>query len=246
MNRAFVKTKNAKLFDSKVASAQQRGAREGGLVVVTGRPGDGKTRTMETWTSIVGGIMLTAQVDWTPRRMMVEMAEKLGIDTKAGFEGRMQSMIVKGNISIVVDEAGFCLDNKAACLEKLRGITDKTTTLLILVFMARDVHRLTQSNVEQLGSRVNARCDFAKNSAEDIAGACLQLSEVPISAELAEHIHQKTDGSMRLAVNAIARIEAVARMRPTEQHSTPMKVADIKGLELFHVLGHAPRKGTAT
>ena len=245
MKREFVPTKNTKLFASKIASAQQRGAREGGLVVVTGRPGDGKTRTMQNFAASSSAVMITAQVDWTPRKMITELAEKLCIDLKRGFEGRLQAEIVKSDISIIVDEAGFCLDNKAACLERLRGFTDATSTLLVLVFMERDIHRLADANIEQLASRVNARCSFAKNTFEDIALSCAQLSEVPISPALAQHIYATTDGSMRLAVNAIARIEAVAKMRPDAQQAAPMTLADLKGLELVHVLGQSSRKGVS-
>lgn len=242
MKREFVKTSNAKLFDLKVEAAQQRGARESGLVIVTGRPGDGKTRTMEAWAATVGAVMVTAQVDWTPHRMMVELAEKLGVTPVKGFDRLIGKMIAKDKISIIVDEAGFCLDRKAACLEKLRGITDSTSTLLVLVFMERDIHRLESPQVLQLHSRVTNKCAFKKNSLEDIAAACLQLSEVPFAPDLAEHVFRQTDGSMRMAVNAIARIEIVAKGRAEALRHTPVQIADIKGVELFHVLGQASRK----
>jgi len=103
MKREFVKTSNAALFDAKIKEAQLRGARESGLVALTGRPGEGKTRTLQAWAAEVGAVMVTAQVDWTPRKMIIEIAEKLGIEITRGFERRMEEMIVKGNISIIVD-----------------------------------------------------------------------------------------------------------------------------------------------
>lgn len=243
MKREFVKTSNAALFDIKVREAQMRGARESGLVAVTGRPGEGKTRTLQAWAAEVGAVMVTAQVDWTPRKMIVEIAEKLGLEIKHGFERAMEEMIVKGSISIIVDEAGFTLANKAACLEKLRGITDKSSTLLVLVFMPRDISSLFATNLEQFNSRINARCDFKKSTLEDVALVCSQLSEVSINPVLVKHIYDKTDARMRLVVNAITRIEISAKSRPEATRNSEMTLADLKGVELFHVLGQTSRKG---
>ncbi|MDD2883282.1 MAG: ATP-binding protein [Rhodoferax sp.] len=243
MKREFVKTSNAVLFEAKIREAQQRGARESGLVALTGRPGEGKTRTLQAWAAEVGAVMVTAQVDWTPRKMIVEIAEKLGIEITRGFERRMEEMIVKGNISIIVDEAGFTLQNKAACLEKLRGITDKSSTLLVLVFMTHDISRLFAANLKQLKDRINNECNFKKSTLEDVALVCAQLSEVPIAPDLVKHIHDKTDACMRLVINAITRIEIAARVRPEATRNNPMTLADLKGVELFHVLGQAARKG---
>lgn len=243
MKREFVKTSNARLFDGHIRLAQQRGAREGGLVALTGRPGEGKTRTLQAWAAEVGAVMVTAQVDWTPRKMIIEIAEKLGIEITRGYERRMEEMIVKGSVSIIVDEAGFTLDNRAACLEKLRGITDKSSTLLVLVFMTHDISRLFAANLKQLKDRISTECNFSKSTLDDVVMVCTQLSEVPMEPALMEHIYKKTDACMRLVVNAITRIEIAAKARSQDQCNSPMKLADIKGLELFHVLGNATRKG---
>lgn len=242
MKREFVRTSNAVLFESKIREAQLRGARESGLVAVTGRPGEGKTRTLQAWAVAVGGIMVTAQVDWTPRKMIIEIAEKLGLEITRGFERRMEEMIAKNNISIIVDEAGFTLQNRAACLEKLRGITDKSSTLLVLVFMPHDVSRLFAANLKQLKDRINNECNFQKSTIEDVALVCNQLSEVPIAPELIKHIYDKTDACMRLVVNAITRIELAAKARVESEQNKPMTLAHVRGVELFHVLGQSVRR----
>ena len=89
MKREFVKTENAKRFRAHVALQENRGSQESGWIVVHGRPGEGKTRTLHNWASENGALMLTAQVDWTVRRMMVELADKLGIEPSTGFERRI-------------------------------------------------------------------------------------------------------------------------------------------------------------
>lgn len=243
MKREFVKTSNAKLFRSHIMAAEQRGSQEAGLVALMGRPGEGKTRTLQNWSAEVGAAMLTAQVDWTPRRMLIELADKLQVEPVRGFERRMEEMIAAKGIAIVVDEAGFALDNGAACLEKLRGITDKSSTLLVLVFMPRDIARLENPRVAQLASRISTRCEFQKSTLEDVALACSQLAEVPVGPDLVAHIYERTDASMRLVLNAIARIEGAARMRPEDQRTAPMTMASIKGMDLFKGLVRIVRKG---
>lgn len=245
MKREFVKTANAKLFRNHILAAQNRGARESGLVAVTGRPGEGKTHTLHNWMMEFGAVMLTAQVDWTPRRMLMDLAEKLKIDATRGYERRMEAFIAEKDITIIVDEAGFTLANNAACLERLRGITDKSSTLLVLVFMPHDISRLDAPRLKQLRDRINTQCEFQASTLEDVALACAQLGEVPIAPDLVSHILKQTDGCMRLVMNTIARIEGAARMRPPESRAVPMGMNDIKGADLFKGLVRPGRKGAA-
>lgn len=245
MKRAFVKTANSKMFRSSIAEAQARGARESSLVAVTGRPGEGKSHTLNNWASEFGAAILTAQVDWTPRRMLLDLAEKLLITPTSGFERRMEAVIAAKDISIIVDEAGFTLANNAICLERLRSITDKSSTLLVLVFMPHDITRLDVPRLKQLRDRISTTCEFKKSTLDDVAMACAQLTDVLIAPDLAANIHTHTDGCMRLVLNAIARVEGEARLRPADQSNTPMSLADIKGLDLFKGLGRAGRKGAA-
>lgn len=245
MKREFVKTANAKLFRNHILAAQNRGARESGLVAVTGRPGEGKTHTLHNWASEFGGVVLTAQVDWTPRRMLVDLAEKLHIEPTSGFERRMEAFIASKDIAIIVDEAGFTLAHNAICLERLRGITDKSSTLLVLVFMPHDINRLDAPRYKQLRSRISTQCDFQASTLDDISLACAQLSDVPIAPDLIAHILKQTDGCMRLVMNTIARVEGAASMRPASLSATPMGMDDIKGADLFKGLGRSGRKGVA-
>lgn len=243
MKREFVKTSNSKLFRSHIAQAMARGARESSLVAVTGRPGEGKTITLQNWSSENGGVMLTAQVDWTPRRMLVDLAEKLHIDPTSGFERRMEAFIAAKDISVIVDEAGFTLTNNAICLERLRGITDKSSTLLVLVFMPHDINRLDVPRLKQLRDRISTTCDFKKSTLEDVVQACNQLADVPIAPDLAAFILAQTEGCMRLVMNTISRVEGFARLREGELRNAPVNLNDIKGLDLFKGLGRAGRKG---
>lgn len=237
MKYEFVKTANSKLFRASIASAEARGAKEASLMTVTGRPGEGKSHTLLNWAHEGGHVMLTAQVDWTPRRLMVSLAEKLGLGASAGQDGEVGATISRLRSKIIVDEAGFCLRDKAACLDKLRGITDASKTLLILVFMPDDANRLKESRFKQLNDRISERCEFQKSTRDDVARVCAQLSEVPIAPCLVEHLCKRSDTCMRLILNAISRIEGEATLRAPELAGQPVTLAEIAALNLFKGLG---------
>ena len=126
MKREFVKTDNARRFATAIQLREARGAAESGLVVVHGRAGEGKTRTLHNWASTRDAVMLTAYPGWTPHRMMCELDERMSVVTRGNWQATIAEQIAEGEKPLVVDEAGFALADGAACLERLRTITDKS------------------------------------------------------------------------------------------------------------------------
>lgn len=242
MKRQFVKNTNARNFQTYVAKMEKRGPQEAGLLLVTGRPGDGKTTTLYNYAGSVNAVMLTAAVDSTPRRLMIELADKLGIEVTRGYEREIEAVIARNGTTLILDEAGFALSNNAACVEKLRSITDKTLTLLVMVVMKHDMSKLNQPRLKQLADRIGDICEFKRASLEDVQMACIQLGEVPMAPELVAHIHRSTDGSMRQVLNAICRVEETALRRPEAQRGDIMTLADVKGVTLCNDFGLAMRK----
>lgn len=226
MKREFVKTENARRFRAGIAMLEARGALEAGWMLVIGRPGEGKTTTLFNWGAEAGAVMLTAQEGWTPTRMLAELAEKLGIEPVRGFEKKIEETIAGEEIPIVLDEAAFALHNSAACLERLRGITDKSCTLLVMAAMEQDRPKFARRM--QIASRISYVCDFNKSTLEDVAAACGQLAEIDIAEDLVARIHRETDARMRLVMTAINRVEAVARRNGKSR----LELADVKGLAL--------------
>lgn len=237
MKREFVRTENAKRFRAGIAMLEARGALEAGWMLVIGRPGEGKTTTLHNWAAEVGAVMMTAQEGWTPNRMLTELAEKLGIEPVRGFERKIEETIAGEEIPVVLDEAAFALHNSAACLERLRGITDKSCTLLVMAAMEQD--RPKFSRRQQIASRISYTCDFHKSTLDDVAAACRQLGEVEIADDLVERIHRETDARMRLVMTAINRVEAVARRNGKAR----VEAADVNGLALCEDFNRALVRG---
>lgn len=238
MKREFVKTDNAKRFAAAMALKASRGAQESGLVVVHGRAGEGKTRTLHNWAAGVNAVMLTAYPGWTVRRMMVELAEKLHIVTKGQWEATLVEQIGAEEIDLVVDEAGFALADSAACLERLRSITDKSGTLLVMALMERDMGRLKQH--DQITSRATL-CPFATSSEDDVAAACAQLSDIQIAPDLVHRIWRDADARMRLVIEAIHTVETVAKGLGKQQ----LTAADVAKYALCQDFNRSLRGATA-
>lgn len=238
MKREFVRTENAKRFRAAIAMLEARGAQEAGWLLVTGRPGEGKTTTIHNWASEVGAVMLTAQADWTVTRMREELAAKLGIEVSRGYQAKIGEAIALDEVPIIVDEAQFALHDAAACLEVLRGITDKSKTPLVAITMESEVPKFNKRT--QIGSRFFHQCDFRASSEADVIAACAQLAEVEIADDLALRIHADTSARMRLVMNAIARVEQVAR-RLDKAHINADDVKTLPLVEEFQRLGARKR-----
>ena len=242
MKRQFVKNTNARNFEVYISKMNRRGPQESGLLLVTGRPGDGKTHTLHNYAGRVNAVMLTAGVGSTPRRLMVELAEKLGIEASGNYHREIEAVIARNGTTIILDEAGFALADKAACIERLREITDKTLTLLVMVVMKHDMIKLSQPKLQQLADRISDICEFQRATLEDVQMACAQLGEVAMTPELVAHVHKQTDGSMRQVLNAICRVEETAQRRPEAQRHEAMTLADVKGVTLCNDFNLAMRK----
>lgn len=242
MKRQFVRNENAKNFDGFILRMGKRGPQEAGLLLVTGEPGAGKTTTLYNYAGRVNAVMLTAAVDSTPRRLMTELAEKLGIEAARNYEREIEAVIARNGTTIILDEAGFALANNAACVEKLRSITDKTMTLLVMVVMKHDMNKLNQPRLKQLADRINDICEFKQASLEDVQLACGQLGEAPMAPELVAHIHHISGGSMRQVLSAICRVDEKAENRPEAERNKPVTIADMKGTVLCPNYGQAVRR----
>lgn len=241
MKQEFVRTENAVRFRAEIAMLEKRGALEAGWLLVTGRPGEGKTKTLHNWAAEVGAVMLTAQANWTVTRMMEELAAKLGIEPVRGYQAKVAETIGAENMPIVLDEAQFALHDAAACLEVLRGITDKSGTILVAVTMDHEVPRFNRR--EQIGSRFFRKCQFHESTLGDVGAACQQLAEgVRIGDDLVERIHRETGGRMRLVLNAISRVEQIAHHLKAES-LTAEAVASIALCEDFQRAGVRRRAG---
>lgn len=226
MKTHFVKTKNLDRLLAGVLLLDQRGARESAGMVINGRPGDGKTTNLQHWGAQVGAVFITCTQGMSPGRLVEAIALKLGLPPTRYLDDAIGERLTLDQAPVLLDEAQFALADGAACLERLRGITDKSGTPFVLVMMERDLWRLGQH--EQLSSRMACRVTFEPADLADISEVCHELSEIAIHPDLVRRIQAETGGRMRSVLNAISRIEIAARRKGLAQAN----VADLHGIAL--------------
>jgi DNA transposition AAA+ family ATPase len=234
MRAIFAKTTNANNFLAGVTVVTNRGAKEACMLLVTGEPGLGKSRTVQWWAAQEGAILLRAQTSWTPHWMLAELVtllkqvpkrltEDLHRQVIDGFAERLAHGHPYGGI--VIDEAEHVLRNHRM-VETVRDLSDHLKIPLILVGMG-DIKRMVAA-YPQVSSRISRVVEFAPASLEDVRAYCDQLSEAPIADDLVAEIHRGSGGRGRLIMNAIAVAERIGR-----RGHHPVTVKDVEHLELF-------------
>ena len=212
MKHRFVQTDNARRYRDSISLLAERGAMEAGWLLVTARPGEGKSTVVTHWVAETGAVYLRAKTEWTPHYMMLELAQALDVDTRGKAKdlfGRVLAKVAAEQVPIVIDEVEHALRDSAACLEQLRDISDLSEILVVLIGMEQAKARIARHM--QMASRIGYVCEFQPASVTDVRRACDELAEIAISDGVVAAIHAQAGGRMRLAMNAIARVEAVGR-----------------------------------
>ena len=213
MQRQFIKTENYARFTSAITAVEQRGAKEAGMLLVHGQPGYGKSAIIENWAINNSAIFLRANVDWTPKYFLIELAKIMKKPTQGTAEqlfARLLAEISATEIPIVIDEAENTLNNGAAVLEKVRDFSDRAESIVVLVGMADIKRRIARH--QQISSRIAQVVEFLPATQNDVAAACKQMAEVDIAVDLVAEIYRQTGGRMRLVLNAISEVERSAKL----------------------------------
>lgn len=224
MKKAFVQNSNYVRFVEAVKAVEQRGAREASFLLVAGRPGLGKSESVDRFSMDTDAIYLRAKETWTKRGLLAEMADTLRL-SNSGRNQEVQARII-GHIAarqtpIVIDEADFTVRSTASILECVRDISDLTEVLVVLVGMeTKGGHIELESRIArypQISSRVAQVVRFQPLTEQDVKLTALQLAEVRIGDDVVAELHRQSEGSMRLVMNGLATIERLARANGLDQ-----------------------------
>lgn len=229
MKDLFVKTSNYVALEAGINKALSRGAMERTNLLVHGRPGTGKTESIDYWTIQNDAIHLRANQGWTPRQFLKALADAAKIDfdgsQQAVFE-RLLTFMVRTSKYLVIDEVNHCLDNSAAVMEKIRDFSDKTETLVIFVGDDRVIPKIGRHH--QIASRFADVVEFKPATLADVRKLCDELSEAPIANDLASFMHQASRGEVRSVIDAIAVAERIGK-----KTGRPVTMADCEGQVLM-------------
>lgn len=239
MRKQFVKTENYTRFTAGIQAVEQRGAAEAGMMLVHGAPGFGKSHIVGHWAAETGAVFLRANVDWTPKYFLTELAKELRVDPRGTAQqlfGRLLEHVVEMQLPIVIDEAEFTLHQSAAVLEKVRDLSDRAEVTVVLIGMERIQQNIARH--KQINSRIAQVVEFKPASQADVAHACQQLAEVGLTPALTAEVHRLSGGRMREVLNILAAIERIAAVN---QLAT-VDVADLDGAALsYDWQARAPR-----
>lgn len=168
LNLGFVKTTQAKA----VMASCKKCHVSGGLMVVVGDAGLGKTMALKQYAQDNAQVvMIEVDPTFTPKVLLIELCEALGIEPSRNTHDNMKNIVVKLTGSkklIIIDEAEL-LSYKA--LEILRRIQDKANIALLLAGMKRLRENLrgSRGELKQIFSRVDFHHELKPLSQDDMA-----------------------------------------------------------------------------
>lgn len=233
MRKMFVHTDNYARFSEAVEGVEQRGAMEAGMLLVHGAVGRGKSFVVEHWAHENGAVFLRANIDWTPKYFLKELAKALVVETRGTAQQLFERVLEKiadpdQQCAIVIDEAEFTLHNGAAVLEKVRDISDRAENIVVLIGMERIRQNIARH--KQISRRIAQVVEFKAISAADVSQACAKLAEVTIRPALQVEIYRLAKGRMSEVLNIIANAERAAKLSGLET----VDVADMEGVALSY------------
>lgn len=242
MKHTFVETSNFRRFLAALSRLDDRGAQEACIVVVDGKPGLGKTATMNRWMTQTGSLYLRAQRGWDYSWFILEVLNELGVQDpprgrRARFElaislmgSRAESAAAAGRVfGLVVDECDL-VSGKPEVMEAIRGFSDLQSMPTVLVGMGKLRDNLRR--FPQIESRAPNKVEFLPATIEDAAALVRGLCEVPVADDLIALVWKLSKGFSREMVDAIKAVERFGfRIEPGAQGVT---VADMAGQPIMN------------
>lgn len=243
MRSTFVETSNYSNFMKVLGRVEARGARETCMIVVDGKPGLGKTATMNRWMTQTGSIYLRAHESWTYNWFMQELLTELGvkdfpINPRERFamavdlmEARADASAERGmTFGMVIDECDL-VSRKPSVMEGIRAFSDLRGMPTILVGMGKLRDNLRR--FQQIESRVGSnKAEFLPATLEDARALVKGLCEVPVADDMIQLIWKLSKGFNREMVDAIKNVERFGfRINPGPDGVT---MADMRGQLLMN------------
>lgn len=202
---------------------------EGGMGLVFGHPGFGKTWGSCSIYVREKGLLITAKPGWTQKALLKNLLRELGQGEPKGtnadlldqsIQVLMQLRETYGEMRpIFVDEADH-LTHDRRCLETLRAIHDETDVPLLMVGMS-GVPGQTGIDTKikaypQFADRVAEWVEFQPVDPEDMALVARYCTSIQVSEDLLIKLLSDSKGNLRQIRTGLRRIEHLARSNRIE------------------------------
>jgi DNA transposition AAA+ family ATPase len=212
MKLQYVKTSNHDRFMAAIKAVENRGSPEACIMLLTGEPGTGKTCTMDNW----GAGKNAVYIEGIPGMNLAYVNDYLADQTGVRGAGKFQQFkmltehFAATRQPIILDEAQHGLPDKAATIEHLRRVAEKSGVTLVLACHTSERHRFAGERLAHISTRISCVAELKRASAEDCALYLNQLCEVKVDAKIAGVVHAQSGGRFRLMANACRTLEALA------------------------------------
>lgn len=184
-----------------------------GMGLIEGQTGYGKTTAAAWIITRTNGVYVRALAMTTPSSLLEAICKELGVMRRATNVGTVEEIVRKlaeTQRPVFIDEADYVAEQKKL-IETLRDIHDLATVPVVLIGMDGIRRKLTQW--KQLTGRIAQWVDFQPSTVDDVRLLARELAEVAIADDLVTKLHAATQGSVRLTVVGLGRIEQFARSR---------------------------------
>ncbi len=211
MRTKIVPVKNVTRLNDAGEALRRRPAGMPGMGLVHGETGYGKTTAVTWYANRCNAAYVRATAVWTPAAMLGKIAEELRIRPRGSCAKMMDDIIdalALSNRPLFVDEADYLIDSKRMT-EALRDLHDMTTVPVVLIGMGGIDQRL--SHRKQLTGRLMQDVRFQPLDMADARALADHLCEVEVADDLLARLNQQANGSARLLVVGLARIEERAK-----------------------------------
>jgi len=214
MRHSIVVTDNVMKFRIALTNAINRPYGTEGMVILWGRPGEGKTTVIVDAVLRFNAIYLRATAAWTMTTMLQSLCRELQLPTSAKRQQMMDAIIETlrdEKRPIIVDEADYLLRGRGDMMDALRDIYDFTGVPVVFAGMEEFKKRLRSHGGGRFMRRLTQWVEFVGLTEVDTQKVISELSEVEVADDLVRHVHDRCDANIGRVVIAITRIEAAAR-----------------------------------
>lgn len=231
MKHVFVKTENHRRFMASVSMLENRGSPERCLLPVKGMPGVGKTRVVDHWGSAEDAVFIEGIPGMTLRYLKDALKAETGVTESTAFaEFKALTDFFRNEGGrprpIILDECQHGFPNKAECIEYLRRLAEKASSILVLVCHSSESYLLAKH--DHIKTRIGCVCELLPPSLDDVTLYAREQCEVGLESALIAEVNKQSGARYRLISDALANLERIA----AKLGKTSLTLEDVHGLPL--------------
>ena len=216
MRDEMAMTKNVRRFLAAIRELNDRPMGVGGMAILWGEPGEGKSTTVAFACNTLDGIFLRGNICWSLTSMLAALMVELGLPTgsrKAPMMAAAIKALSEKPRPIFIDEADYMFQS-FGMLDAMRDIYDITGTEVILIGMEEFARKL-QSR-DKFARRITQWVRFRGIDEEDTRILAESICDVQIADDLLDHVHKEAKKNIGRMVTGLARIEQFGKLNALE------------------------------